>query len=139
MSLFIFDTNMLTLFERMNPAVIRSIFYHIGDDIQACSITVEEQISGWFRLIRAAKTPQQVETTHKRLANAVKTLGAWDIIPFSAAAQSRYQALLRLHLNVKGNDLRIAAIALEAGATVVTANLRDFKRVPGLLCEDWSL
>lgn len=139
MSLFIFDTDILTLFERMHPAVIRNIFFHLAEDIQISSITIEEQISGWFKLLRTARTPQEVEVAHTRLAEVVRFLGTWDIITFSAAAEARYQALLRLHLNVGGNDLRIAAIALEAGATVVTGNLRDFRRVPGLLCEDWSV
>ncbi len=41
--------------------------------------------------------------------------------------------------NIGGNDLLIAATALESGATVVTRNLRDFGRVPGLLVIDWSI
>ena len=41
-------------------------------------------------------------------------------------------------LNVGGMDLRIAAIALENNATVVTRNVVDFQRIPGLLIEDWA-
>jgi tRNA(fMet)-specific endonuclease VapC len=35
-------------------------------------------------------------------------------------------------------DLKIAAIALTRDATVLTRNLKDFSRVPGLRVEDWA-
>jgi tRNA(fMet)-specific endonuclease VapC len=139
MTLFTFDTDTLSLYERMHPVVVRNVFYHLADDIRLTTVSVEEQLGGWFALIRAAKTPQQVEAAHARLAAAVRLVGTWDLLPMTAAADGLYRHLLRQRLNVGGNDLKIAAIALEAGAVVITRNLRDFGRVPGLRCEDWSV
>ena len=43
-----------------------------------------------------------------------------------------------MKLGVKANDLRIAAIALENSAIVVTRNRIDFERVPELRIENWA-
>lgn len=50
----------------------------------------------------------------------------------------RYESLRKAHRNVGKNDLRIAAIALEHSAIVVTRNAHDFNQIPGLTIEDWS-
>lgn len=139
MSLYLFDTDTLTLFERLHPIVVRNVFHHLADDIRVTSVTIEEQLGGWFAMLRTARTPQQVETAHTRLSETVRWLSSWDIVPFRTAAVARFQDLLKQRLNVGGNDLRIASIALELGATVVTRNLRDFNRIPGLRCSDWSV
>jgi tRNA(fMet)-specific endonuclease VapC len=34
-------------------------------------------------------------------------------------------------------DLKVAAVALVANATLLSANLKDFQQVPGLRVEDW--
>ena len=47
-------------------------------------------------------------------------------------------SLKRMNLNVRKMDLRISAVVLEHGGVLVTRNVRDFQRVPGLPIEDWS-
>ena len=66
-------------------------------------------------------------------------LARWRILPYTEAAIARVAQLKSLRLNVRLMDLRIAAVALEYNAVVVTRNQRDFGRVPGLSVEDWSI
>ncbi len=61
-----------------------------------------------------------------------------QILSFSSNAIDRYDVLRRRKLGVKGNDLRIAAIALENSAVLITRNLVDFQRIPELQLENWA-
>lgn len=101
-------------------------------------ISVEEMLTGWYTFLRAASRPHQIEVAYNQLAVTVRFLAAFEIIGFPQSAIHRYEHLKKRKLNVRGKDLRIAAIALEAGAVVVTRNVRDFARVPGLHIEDWA-
>ncbi|MGL6094585.1 MAG: type II toxin-antitoxin system VapC family toxin [Fimbriiglobus sp.] len=136
--MYVFDTNTFTLCYRMHPVVLRYVFQHLSYDLVTSTITAEEQVMGWITKLRKARTPADIETASRRFAETIRYLGAWDILPYTAAADARFWALDRLNLGVKNPDLRIAAIALEADATVVTANLIDFERIPGLRVEDWT-
>jgi tRNA(fMet)-specific endonuclease VapC len=77
-----------------------------------------------------------------RLRKAVEDLlGEIKVLPFDVPADGVYGAF-RTELEaagkpIGGNDLLIAAHAHAAGATIVTANATEFKRVPGLKVENW--
>ncbi len=78
----------------------------------------------------------------KRLSKAVEDLLAEiDVLPFEAPADAEYgairAALERAGTPIGGNDLLIAAHACAVGATVVSANAGEFKRVRGLKVENW--
>jgi tRNA(fMet)-specific endonuclease VapC len=70
-------------------------------------------------------------------------LDTMPIVPLDAAIVSVYGEA-RNGLEAKGTplgplDTIIAAHALALGATLVTNNTREFRRVKGLRCEDWSI
>jgi tRNA(fMet)-specific endonuclease VapC len=77
-----------------------------------------------------------------RLRKAVEDLlGEINVLPFDVPADGKYGAI-RAGLEaagkpIGGNDLLIAAHAHATGATIVTANADEFKRVPGLKVENW--
>jgi tRNA(fMet)-specific endonuclease VapC len=78
----------------------------------------------------------------KRLLKAVEDLlGEINVLPLEAPADSDYGSI-RSELEAAGkligsNDLLIAAHAYATGATIVTANIGEFKRIRGLKVENW--
>jgi tRNA(fMet)-specific endonuclease VapC len=78
----------------------------------------------------------------KRLLKAVEDLlGEIDVLPFDVPADAEYGGI-RSELEaagkpIGGNDLLIAAHAYATGATIVTANSGEFKRIRGLNVENW--
>jgi tRNA(fMet)-specific endonuclease VapC len=77
-----------------------------------------------------------------RLSNQLeRVLGDLIVEPFEEPADRHY-GVLRAQLESLGqiigpNDLLIAAHALALGSTLVTANVSEFSRVPGLTVENW--
>lgn len=138
MSLRILDTDTFTLLREGNPKVSARIASFPIRELAITVITVEEQLTGWYTLLRQARRPDQLARAYLRLAESVVGLASLPILAFPERAIARYSRLQGLKLNIGKMDLRIAAIALEEGAIVVTRNVRDFQRVPGLTVEDWT-
>ncbi len=139
MSLYVLDTDVLTLLQESDPAVVRSVDAHRDSDLAVTVISVEEQLTGWYTRVRRAKKRDELARIYDRLARNVRFLGRVPILSFTEPAILRYEQLAGLKLNVGKKDLRIAAIVLENGGTLATRNLRDFRRVPGLAVEDWTV
>jgi len=51
---------------------------------------------------------------------------------------AEFRKLQASRVRIGTMDLRIAAIAIANDATLLTRNLSDFGKVPGLRAEDWS-
>lgn len=138
MSLFVVDTDILSLYYDGHPLVCQKIDATPTADLAITVMTVDEQLTGWYTLTRQARRPDEIAHSYARLADAVVRLARWRILPYTEQAIARVAQLKGMHLNVRVMDLRIAAIALEHAGIVVTRNVRDFQRIPGLTVENWA-
>ena len=72
----------------------------------------------------------------------LRFLSILEVLPFDAAAAVEYgkiQAFLQRQGTPIGSfDTLIAAHAKSEGMTLVTNNVREFERVPGLRIENWA-
>ena len=138
MSLHILDTDTLSHYQRGHPKVCHRASARQPNDLAITVITVEEQLSGWYTLLRKAKRRDELARVYQRLTDNVQFLAGLQIHSYTEPAIERYDQLKALTLKIGKMDLRIAAIAQERGATLVTRNLRDFQRIPNLALEDWT-
>jgi tRNA(fMet)-specific endonuclease VapC len=139
MSLYVLDTDTLTLFQHGHAIVTARCAARPPGEVAITVISVDEQLDGRLSSIRRARRPDDLDLAYQRLIASLLSLARLPILPFPPPAIARFHHLAALRLNVGRMDLRIAATALEMGATLVTRNRRDFGRIPGLPIEDWSI
>ena len=138
MTLYILDTDHLTLYQSGHATVVQRVLACPADQLAVTVISVEEQLRGWYTSLRRAKKRDQMARAYERLARAVSFLSNLQILPFPEPTIARYEALRAANRHIGKSDLRIAAIVLANSAILVTRNLHDFQQIPGLKLEDWS-
>jgi tRNA(fMet)-specific endonuclease VapC len=67
----------------------------------------------------------------------VRFFQAWEILRFDENCALRFNDLRQRGVRIGALDVKIASIALEHDATLLSANIRDFNQVPRLRTEDW--
>ncbi len=109
-----------------------------GDPFIATTIvTAEEQCKGWLAQINRLRDPRGQVVAYERLAKLFDFLRDWDLVRFDLPAAETFEGLRKQRIRMGTHDLKIAAIALVNDALLLSANLRDFRRVPGLRLESW--
>jgi tRNA(fMet)-specific endonuclease VapC len=89
----------------------------------------------WYGFENGIQTPAR----EQQLFDLLAPFPCWDFDRSIVRTYGKIRAYLSQQGNqIGGNDMLIAATALEKNLTVVTDNLKEFQRVPGLLCEVWN-
>ena len=79
MSLFVLDTDLLTLDYRGDPIVVRRVHERPPGELAISILTVDEQLTGWYTLTRQARRPEEIARAYAHLGEAVVRLGHWRI------------------------------------------------------------
>ena len=108
-------------------------------EILVSIVSFQEHTKGWLAYINNAKTDDGVLHGYARLARVLELYCNSQVVPFDQTALGCWHELKKQRVRVGTRDLRIAAIALARNATLLSRNLRDFRKVPGLVVEDWTL
>ncbi|MBW4688503.1 MAG: type II toxin-antitoxin system VapC family toxin [Komarekiella atlantica HA4396-MV6] len=137
MSLWILDTDSLSLFQRGNLEISRRLNIVNASEIAITIVTVEEQLRGRFQVIRRADADDLV-SAYEKLQVTFDSLKSFNVLRFTPEAQALYTNLINQKIKVGRQDLRIAAIALSIDGILVTRNNRDFCQVPNLVLENWT-
>lgn len=128
---WLLDTNILIFAARDRPKAVRIRLQDLSpDDVAVSSIAIAEL---WYGAEKSDDPPRKREAWSKFLE-------PYSVLPFDRAAaeeHARLRYLLR-HAPIGERDLLVAAIASANGLGVVTNNVAEFGRVPGLTVEDWS-
>ncbi|HIP68863.1 MAG TPA: type II toxin-antitoxin system VapC family toxin [Chromatiales bacterium] len=128
---YLLDTNILSDLVRNPQGVVAARIAKAGEDTVCTSVIVAAELRYGASKSNSTKLAERIDLI----------LSALEILPLEPPADRQYAAL-RHHLTRQGtpigpNDLLIAAHALASDLTVVTANVGEFSRAPGLKVENW--
>lgn len=129
---YLLDTNIcIALIHRPEDELKKKLLSMQPENFVVCSIVKAEMKFGARNSQRVAENLRQLDAF----------FSPFESLPFDDKASDFYgihRALLsKSGKPIGGNDLMIAAIALSRDVTVVTRNVNEFSRVPGLRVEVW--
>lgn len=106
-------------------------------DFATTIVTFEEHMRGWLAGVRRARDFAAQVHPYDQLIHLVRFFQAWAIVRFDEKSAARFNQRRQQRIRIGAQDLKIASIALEANALLLSANLRDFERIPDLRVESW--
>ena len=128
---FMLDTNICIFTIKNRPEEVREAFKRHSGQLSISTVTLMELIYGAEKSANPERNLADVEGFAARL----------DVLPYdtqAAAHSGQLRAeLARIGKPIGPYDQMIAGHARAQGLILVTNNLREFERVPGLRVEDW--
>ena len=135
----VLDTNHFTEFAE-GSELGRGLVARIDErqaDAFTCIVAVEETMRGWLALLNRKTAGQMQIVAYREFQRGMESLIRFPILPFDEAAARIFHRLRDARTRVGTMDLKIAAICIAHDAVLLTRNLVDFEKIPGLRVENW--
>ncbi len=128
---YLLDTHIAIDVIKRRPIEVMGVFNENAGRMAISAITLSELCHGAEKSARVSQNLAVIEEFASLL----------EVLPYPAKA-SLHDGAIRARLEKAGrpigvDDLHIAAHARSEGLVLVTNNLAEFERVPGLLTENW--
>lgn len=139
--MLVLDTDVVTLLQypendRAQRLAVRLVAS--GQPTAVAISTFEEQARGRIADCSRAKTPAAYVHATAALHRLLAEYQSRHVLLFDDRAAAEFARLKQLKIRIGTMDLRIASVVLANSATLITMNLRDYERVPGLRADDWT-
>lgn len=140
--MLVLDTDILSIIQRAAGLeylrLVRRLPANEPRSVHVTIVSFEEQMRGWLAYIAQHRQSDRQIRAYAKLHELLQDFSRRRILDFDKLAFEQYQHLLKSRVRIGTMDLRIAAIALVHKATLISRNLADFRKVPGLHVEDWT-
>ncbi|MEZ6063511.1 MAG: type II toxin-antitoxin system VapC family toxin [Planctomycetaceae bacterium] len=137
--MLVLDTDHLIELDRASEAgaVLREKLEQSNQNIATTIISAEEQFRGWLAQIHGEPDPHRQIAAYERLNGRIEFFAAWNVLPWTVTAADKFTELRKSRVRIGTIDLKIASIVLANDAILLSRNVRDIDKVPGLRFEDW--
>lgn len=130
---YLLDTDTcVSIIRSKSPRILQKLAQHAVTEVAVSANTVAELQYGVEKSSRPIQNQQAL----------IRFLLPLNVLDFDVAAASEYgrvRTFLERHgLAIGPLDTLIGSHAMAQGLIVITSNVREFSRIPGLLVEDWG-
>jgi tRNA(fMet)-specific endonuclease VapC len=140
---FVMDTDHISVIQHDQgtefATLSRRIAQETFEELALTIVSFHEQVLGCHDYINRSRQPAGIVRGYAMLDRVLQTFSTAPVLPFDQAASELFDQLSGRRLRVGTMDLRIASIAISRGLILLTRNVSDFGKVPGLVTDDWTI
>jgi len=139
--MIILDSDHLSVLRYRETHRAKQLFLRLDESkvkpLSTSIVNVEEAMRGWMATLAKERQVDRQISAYRELAELFAFFSGYSIVLWDVASSALFHGFRKSGVRIGTRDLKTACVAIVNGATLLTANRRDFEKVPGLKFENW--